>query len=166
MNKKSLRQADLIMSTILFVFSIYVAIESIRLMLSTLDRGIGEWYSSPGLLPLIIGILLCVCSIDLFRTAWKFGARYSFINKSSLGNLVKSKVFINASIVIALIAIYIFLLLKFLPYWLATFIFLFCFISFFKGKNNKELIIAFIISASSTAILTYGFGTLAQIPLP
>lgn len=166
MEKSTLRQADLVFSVILIIFGIFVAINGILLMIEGASQPVIKWYSSPGLMPLLIGFFTLISAISLYRIARKDGASLDFINRENIKKLFAEKSTKNTLFIIGLIGIYIYILLQILPYAFATFIFLFAFIAFFKGNTKKELIIAVIISAVTTALLVYGFGSLAQIPLP
>lgn len=165
MEKRNLRRADLITSTVLFLFSMLVFFEAFKLFSKTVTKG-KEWYMSSGLFPLIVSICLALCALLLFVRAWKDGARLDFMNSTGMKALRANKEFRVALIVIGWLAVYIFILLEVLPYWLGTFVFLFVFMLFFKKVTVKSLITMLIISVCATIALTYGFGTLAMIPLP
>lgn len=160
-----LRRSDLVTSLILILFSSVVFFEALKMLSSTLEKN-KEWYVSAGLFPLIVSVCLALCALLLFIRAWKDGARFDFLNTSSMKTMIKHKEVRVAVIIISWLAIYIFIFLKFLPYWLGTFIFLFVFMLFFKKITVKSLVTMVIISVCTTVALTYGFGTLAMIPLP
>ncbi|VDN48906.1 conserved membrane protein of unknown function [Petrocella atlantisensis] len=165
MEKRNLRRADLVTSIIVFAFSVFVFISAIGLMSNTLEKG-KEWYVSAGLFPIIISVFLALCAFMLFFRAKKDGARFDFIHKEAVMALLKDREFRVAVIIISLLIIYIFILLPLLPYWLATFIFLYTFMLIFQERTFKNIVIMTIVAVLSTVALTYGFGTLAMIPLP
>lgn len=165
MDKLNLRRADLVTSIILFLFSIFVFVNAIMLLSNTLKKE-KDWYVSAGLFPLIISVFLALCAFMLFSKARKDGATFDFINLENIKLLTQSKEFRVATFVIGLLAFYIFVLLAVLPYWLATFIYLYVFMFVFQKKTAKHIIIMSIVAVLSTIALTYGFGTLAMIPLP
>lgn len=166
MEKNSLRKADLVFSIVLMIFGIYVAINGVILTIEGIKKPDIDWYSSPGLMPILIAFFTLICAFSLYRVARKDGANFNFVNGENIKKLFADKYIKNALFIIGLIAMYIYVLLRVLPYAFATFVFLFVFIYFFKGNTKKELIIAITISAVATALLVYGFGSLAQIPLP
>jgi len=166
MEKNTLRKYDLLFSIILIIFAIFVAINGIVLVIQGAKIPGVKWYSSPGIMPIIIAFFTIICAISLYKIAKKDGANFEFLNGKNIKSLFAEKSTQNTLFIIALLAIYIYVLLKILPYALATFLFLFVFIAFFKGETKKEIIVALIVSAVTTALLVYGFGSLAQIPLP
>jgi hypothetical protein len=163
--KRNLRRADLVTSVILLLFSGFVFFEAFKLVSKTLEKG-KDWYTSAGLFPLIVSVCLALCALLLLLRAWKDGARLDFMNAPGFKAMVDNKEVRVATIIIGWLAIYIFGLLKVLPYWLATFVFLFVFMLCFKKITLKSIITMLIISVCATVALTYGFGTLAMIPLP
>jgi len=164
-DKLKLRRADLVTSIILFLFSAFVFVNAIELLSNTLRKE-KDWYVSAGLFPLIISVFLALCAYLLFSRARKDGAKLDFIKTENIKSLISSKEFKVATFIIGLLAFYIFVLLEVLPYWLATFIYLYVFMFTFQKKTKKHIIIMSIVAVLSTIALTYGFGTLAMIPLP
>lgn len=166
MNKSALRKADLITSIILMAISMWIFITSFQLLLTTIRRG-RDWFESAGLFPMIVSFFLAVCAISLFNTARKAGAKFNFITKENTLGVVKSKQFKIGSIVVGMLAVYILILM--LPgrqYEIVTFFYLFAAMFVFQEKNKKNLVKALVIAAIATAVLSYGFGQLAMIPLP
>lgn len=165
MDKLKLRRADLVTSIILFLFSAFVFVNAIILISNTLEKE-KDWYVSAGLFPLIISVFLALCAFLLFSKARKDGAKLDFINMDNVKSLISTREFQVATFIIGLLAFYIFVLLEVLPYWLATFIYLYVFMFAFQKKTVKHIVIMSIVVVLSTIALTYGFGTLAMIPLP
>ena len=164
-DKKNLRRADLVTTIILMILSLASLAISIKMLLHTIVSYM-PWYKSAGLFPLIVSSFLFLCSLLLFLRARKEGAKFDFFTTEKFNNMLKSREFKVALTVIGLLAAYIFILLNILPYWIATFIYIFSFIFIFKEKTVKGIIMTVVVSAISTAVLTYGFGQLAMIPLP
>ncbi len=83
-------------------------------------------------------------------------------------SLTKSREFLVALGVIALLAVYIFVLIptKWIRYEVATFLFLSTFMVLFNDKTVKKIAFSIVMSVIATIVITYGFGTLAMIPLP
>jgi len=166
LKKETLRRADLVTTIILMCLSIFGLVLSIDLLIDTLNKE-KDWYDSAGLFPMIVSCLLFLCASLLFVTARREGAKFDFISKSKFIEFLKLREFKVAVIVIGLLAFYIFVLIEFLPYSIATFIYLFTFMFCFQeAKTLKAIIKTLIISIIATIVLTYGFGTLAMIPLP
>lgn len=167
MEKKTMRRADLITSIVLMIYSVGMFTMSLKLILRSLEKN-RDWYQSAGLFPVIVSIFLFLCAISLYKTARKDGANFKFISFENAKEFVKSSEVKVASTIIGVIAAYIFILLplKWLKYEISTFMFLFGFMFIFNKKDMKSIIKTIIISIIATAMLTYGFGQLAMIPLP
>jgi len=191
LKKETLRRADLIFSIILMLVSIWFGVKSILLFSNPfskdwdiitqeeIDRNLSEWFKSPGLIPLIFSFFLLVCSIVLLITAIKQGARFDFFKKEKILALFKNKEFHTASIVIGLLAIYLFIMLPIsrkylnfiprfqgLPFLIATFIYLSVFIIIFNEKTKKKIITSLIVAACASGFVTISFGVVAKILLP
>lgn len=163
MNKQQLRNGDLLTSILLTLVGIYVCFESYRLTLENISRGDTRFYSSPGFVPLIFGVALIAGSFAVARVALREGGNLRFLLPDTLWAAVKSVEGRNTLLILGLLGFYIFGLLKMMDYWLATFVFLFAFITLFYGKNMVHV---GIIAAATSVIVTYLFGTVAGIPLP
>lgn len=192
MDKQTLRRADLIMSTILLAFSVFVFILSAKLMNRTLNLNNPDsaiWYRSAGLIPMIVSVLLAISSIALFARARKEGAKFDFFKKEKFKNFFLSREFRIAGFIIGWLAVYIFVLLGpvekviyevlysingiswivpyYLPYILMTFIYLFVFIIAFNDRKiKKNWIISSVISLVVSVLVAYLFGNVAMIILP
>lgn len=166
MEKNALRRADLVTSIILMVLAVLGIVLSVPLMSDTIRKG-EPFYKSAGLFPIVICTFLGLCAISLFSKARKDGARFDFFKAEKAIATLKSREFKIAGVIIGLLALYIFVLLPLMPYSIATVLFLILFMLYFKGTpTKKSVLIILIISVIATAILTYGFGELAMIPLP
>jgi hypothetical protein len=166
MNKSTLRRADLVTGILLLVVAIVGFYMSWQYMQDSLSRDTA-WYKSAGLFPMIITFFLGVCSLLLLQIAKKDGAKFDFLTNEKLRVLMATKSFQIAIVIIGWLAAYIFILIPLLHYMLATFIFLTLFMLYFEEERNpKKIMIILIICICATAALTFGFGQLAQVPLP
>ncbi|WP_461206247.1 tripartite tricarboxylate transporter TctB family protein [Clostridium sp. DL1XJH146] len=192
MEKKTLRRADLAMSIVLLLIAAFVFIMSLQLMIRTLSLNNPDsaiWYRSSGLVPMIVSVLLAICALSLFSTAWKEGARFDFFTKEKVAHFFTCREFKVAGFVIGWLAFYIFILLGpvetaiynalydiegiswiipyYLPYVLMTFIYLFIFmISFSDRSKKRNWLTSLIISLIVSVIVAYLFGDIAMIILP
>lgn len=166
MNKSALRRADLVTSIFLLIVAVVGFIMSCQYMQNSLSRNT-QWYKSAGLFPMIVTFLLAVCSVMLFKIAIKDGAKFDFFTKEKFSELMKSKSFQVSLAIIGWLAVYIFILIPLLHYMIATFIFLTLFMLYFEeNRDIKKITLILIICVCATAALTFGFGKLAQVPLP
>ncbi|SHH59844.1 tripartite tricarboxylate transporter TctB family protein [Clostridium grantii] len=192
MEKQTLRRADLVMSIVLLSIAVFVFVISLELMIRTLsltNPANAIWYRSSGLVPMIVSVLLAICSVSLFFKAWNDGARFDFFTKEKIAYFFTCREFKVAISIIGWLAIYIFILLGpmekiiydalynvdgiswiipyYLPYILMTFIFLFVFMIVFSDRGKrKNWITSAIISLSVSLIVAYLFGDVAMIILP
>lgn len=191
MDKQTLRRADLIFSYVLMLLSTWFFIMSVKLFFNPFSRdfkmvspedikmGIIEWYKAPALLPLLLSFLIFISALMLMHKARKDGARLDFFKKEQIISFLRNRELRVASGVIAMIAVYIFILIPVcrrnlnffptfqgFPFMIATFIFLSGFIISFNEKSIKKIIVSVAVAAISSFAITYGFGTLALIPLP
>jgi hypothetical protein len=129
-----------------------------------------KWYESPNLFPIIIGGLLSVfCVVYLLQNL--AGRILTAEDQKNIVLYLKGPVFRRLVIAIALLAVYVFVLLKLrfgsfeFPYEAATFIYLFSTMLIFRTKNYaiwKIIVISLAVSFGVSLIFTQG----AKIPLP
>lgn len=148
---------DFIFSVILLVLSIVIIGASIYMIFDTGNIAV---YSSPGVFPLFIGTVIFILSIFLVIKNRQYCKRF---NSDSLK---KYKTYI-IRLFIALISIfiYVFVLIRFVHFYPATFIYLCGSMIMFRNKNFPIFKI-FIIATLATFVIGWGFGKLAGVPLP
>lgn len=191
MDKQTMRRADLFFSYVLMLLSTWFFIMSVKLFFNPFSRdfslvdgesikqGIIEWYKAPALFPLILSVIILMCAVMLMHKAIRDGAKLDFFTKEKAAGFLKSRELHVALKVIAIIAGYIFLIIPVcrkkldffptfqgFPFMIATFIFLSVFIITFNEKTLKKLLVSVIVAAVFAVAITYGFGSLALIPLP
>lgn len=163
-DKSSLRKLDLATGILLLLTSIFFLIQSWQLLRNTLSKGT-EWYLSAGLVPMIICALLLICSLILICNALRYKLSFS-IRKEELKAHLKSRPFWATIFIISWFAVYIFLLLNWFSYTIATIVFLVVFMIVFADKDIKKIAIGSVISVITTLLIAYCFGSLVGIPLP
>lgn len=114
---------------------------------------------------MLICSLLFICGIILLTTALKSGVSFH-LSKGQMKAKVQKRSFLASAFIIFWFAIYIFVLLEYLPYVAATILFMAVFIIVFAERNVKKMLIGTAISIATTAIIAFCFGTLVGIPLP
>jgi len=186
MDKKTLRRADLITSIVFFLFSVFVFVMSLQLLIRTFERK-NDWYMSSGLVPMIVSVLLAICSIALFVRARRDGAKFDFLDKEHIKKFFKSRELKVAVTIIGMLAFYLFIMLRFVeewikkifrmldapgwvryyvPYAIVTFIYLFAFMIVFNEKSKENIIKSMLISLIASGLIAYLFGDVAMILLP
>jgi hypothetical protein len=159
--QKDMKHLDFITSLVIMALSIYTAVTAYGYYVKSRSA----FYASPGFLPTIIAGALFLLAINLFLKS---------LNKSSLKELLhrlreaiprglKSVRFKNTIIGLAFFAVYIYILLRFLPFWLASIILLFvCFVYLKAAKPVKSAVIA-VLSAVGIMLL---FQVAFRVPMP
>ncbi len=191
MSKSSLRRADLVFSYILMAISVYVIIESVNIFFNpfgrdwedikpeTLKDTIEKWYESPALMPFLLGFIILFLAFRLRAVALKDGAKFDFISVSNIKAFIFMKETRIAAFVIGAFCLYVlvfiplcreylnfFVMFQGFPFLIATFLFLALQMVVFNKKNLKGILMSLLVAAIFAGAITYGFGTLALIPLP
>ncbi len=191
MNKSSLRRADLVFSYILMAISVYVIIESVNIFFNpfgrewekikpeTIKDTIEKWYESPALMPFLLGFIMLFLAFRLRGIALKDGAKFDFISVKNLKTFIFLKETRVAAFIIAAFSLYVFVFIPVcraylnffvmfqgFPFLIATFLFLALQMVVFNKKDLKGILMSLLVAAVFASAITYGFGSLALIPLP
>ncbi|TXK84992.1 tripartite tricarboxylate transporter TctB family protein [Paenibacillus sp. N3.4] len=155
------KHLDFITSICLFLLSVYIIADSLK-MIKTVG---GPVYSSPGLLPIIIGSMLMLCTVVLFIKSMK--------SVGFMGNLRALSEWFRPFIKdtdtramlsgIAIIAVYSFVLVPRLPFLLSSIIFM---VFLMKVINAGSYLKISLISVSVSASLYILFEIIFKVPLP
>lgn len=166
-DKKVLRKTDIVFGIILISVSLFFLCQSIKMPRTSdilrAQNNREALLTSPGLFPIAVSSMLIVLGILLIISALREGAKLTkedFTKFKAWFSQVESK---NIMIIFAILIVYTFGFLGRLPYVVSTFIYLSVFMYIFKATNWKMIL---LISALSTAIIAYLFGTIVMIPLP
>ena len=167
---------DFISSIVLLLFSIFVFANGIYII-KTMKLGKGvEWYVSPALLPMFIGIVIGLLSVILISKTWKDALTFLKLKKLSkiddkkfsVKELIinfNNNVYLRLALTLLLLIVYVFILIGKIPFPLATFIYLTSNMIIFR-ENNFAIWKILLISLAASFLIYYGFGVLAKIPLP
>lgn len=159
---KDMKHLDFITSIVVMALAVYVAHQSNQFFIRSPRE---HFYASPGFMPAIIATALFLLGLSLFIQSLKDSSiKKNFIRLvEATPNGLKSARFKNTVIGLAIFALYIFVLLRFLPFWLASIIVLFsCFMYLKAAKPLKSAIIA-ILSAGAIVLI---FQELFRVPMP
>lgn len=169
MNKKT---KDFMFSFVLIALGIYVVIEGMKIFRFAAGNPyrITEFTVSPAFLPVILGYALIFCSVLLFFQSLKTGQRKVDALKTHINNIKTMflPIFKDVDILsmaggLVFIAIYTFVLLGRLPFWLASLIFLMAIMFYLKaGKWWKIVIVS--VSAIALILLLFVVGFNAAMP--
>lgn len=86
-SNNKLRKADIITSIVIFLFGLYVFCSEIYMLFYAVT-GTKIWYYSPGIYPVILGIILMMLSVMLFLKNIAFHVESMDINEISGGLLI------------------------------------------------------------------------------
>lgn len=158
-NKKG--AGDFAVSIVLIAFSIWAMITA---------RGYrsyfgDEFYIQPGFTPTVIcAAILGMSIILLIKSLRGSSLKERCVQiKDGVVNGVKSKEFWNIVAAIVLFALYIFVLLKYLPFWLATGIIIAAILFYLRAVKWWKIL---IIAAGSTALIILIFKVIFGTLLP
>ena len=160
-------KADFYTSVVLMAFGITATVMAFKMPVIERDP-----YSSPGVLPAVLGIIITALSFVMFirslvRSKGNLGVPIDSV-KVFLKELTTIKMFVT----IALCLLYVFFLGK-VNFSVLTFLFIFIFIVFFEydlkmsiKMQIKKLVIAGIVALLSSVIITLVFQFLFLVRLP
>ncbi len=162
---RNIRKIDVISAALLFSFGMFVFITGLRMPVEQLTHDPHKWYLGPGFFPEIIGGGLIIQALVLLFVGIRESGGISGQDILNALCFLKSNMVARFFIALGLLALYIFLLLRFLPYTVGTFTYLTANMIIFRTDNRaiwKLLIICLICSV----VVAYGFSHFAKIPLP
>ncbi len=158
-----MRKTDLVFGTFLFIVSAYFFYESLLMHQDILPSTSKGAYTSPGVLPGVVSVIIMVLSLSLVISAWRSGARVKKIDLLNTIRVLKEKQSLRIILISFIFVIYIFGLIGNIPFYWATFIYIFVFMFLFQAGR----FISMVLTAGVTSyLITYIFGTLINIPLP
>jgi len=177
---KKMPKADFITSILLMVVSVYIIIESLN-MPRFEHRNINP-YTIPGLVPAVLGVIIAVLSVALFIRSIMYRG-YILSSKTTAdaaetGSKKKWAFFrkpetIRVLLTVGFCLLYAIILVGWVWYPIATFVYTFGFIAFFEyergkpvSKQIKMFVIAAIEALLTAALVSVVFRYLFLIRLP
>lgn len=126
MKPSRMDRLDFVSAIVLTAFGTGVLVESLRL--PRLDHLNVNPYTVPGLVPGLLGILLTLCGLAmLIRSIMRGGWRLNLTSETARAFLRATPVR-RIAVVLALTLVYALGLFGWLPFWLATIVFVFAFV--------------------------------------
>ena len=144
-NNKKMK--DFLSSIVIFFVALFVIVESRTIYIKA-----GKlFYLSPALIPMMLGVLLLILSLVLFFSSLKdggFAARKTEI-AAFLKAVKEDPNSVRMLVGVLLMALYTFVLMEFLPFWLATFLFMMILMYFLEaGSLIKIVAVSVVITAA------------------
>ena len=157
---------DFVFSIILILLGVYVIVEGINIYHKADQKPykVTQFTVSPGFMPVLLGIALTVTALLLLISSFK-GEKFGEALANRKTELITwSKTAFNADVLnmtigCVLMFIYTFFLVQWLPFWLASIIFLIAMFLFLRiGKVWKAVVLAVLVVALIVLLFKYGFG--------
>lgn len=172
--RKARRQADVVVSTLMILFGLFVIYRaSLMPWESQRTGGSVQWYLSPGLFPVVIGLLLIAFNLRVLTTALREGGHKGLVGTflAWLRGLPGNRRIHRVVFMAAWIAAYIFLGVGNFNFQALSAVFLFVFICVFwlPGAGPRLLPragIAAIVSVAVPAFVSFVFSHFLYVPAP
>ncbi|MDR2134655.1 MAG: tripartite tricarboxylate transporter TctB family protein [Treponema sp.] len=152
---------DFISALVLMVLCVFSSV----LALSYYVKSKKEFYASPGFMPMLIGVILFLLSLSLLVQSLKgsslkerFGQAAAAFRRGT-----GSRRFFNSAAGLAIFGVYIYALLRFLPFWLASFIFLAAVFMYLRASGIVKCVIIAALSIGGIVLL---FQIAFRVPMP
>lgn len=128
-----------------------------------LERYGATFYSAPGLVPGLLGLVLLVLGVLLALRAVREGA----LRRGAPGLSAEMREgWGGTSAVLALCLAYAVGLIGRVPFWLATFLFVTVFIAAFEYPERRRMALAPVYGAATSLVVTYLFQSVFLVRLP
>jgi hypothetical protein len=124
-----------------------------------LERYGATFYSAPGLVPGVLGLVIALLGVALAVRALREA-------RSGAGRSASPWSWGNTPGVLALCLGYSVGLVGHLPFWLATFLFVTAFIAIFEVPGRRTLLMAPVYGAATSLVVTYLFEAVFLVRLP
>ena len=161
----TLRRHDLIVSVIMWVGSLLVLLESLRLTFGISLPGIEEnvWLVAPGFLPMILsGGLLFMFSVMIWASLKKADIEGHFSPSAFIRAITHNET-VTILIQMSLLCLFVFVFLGRLHFGIAATLYLFSAMAVARAAKLWQIL---LISTTFAGLVTFVFGTLMKIPLP
>ena len=171
------KHVDFVSAIVLMALSVYVIFEGYSYYQAIQVRGVSPFYESPGFFPVIVGSGLLICSVMLLVRSLKGGALAENVAMAASGfkNFVTSDVAWRALLGCAWMGFYVFFLLSWLGFILASFLFLIVLMTFLHldkiiGVDVKSVALTFVkivvVTGVTVGMLFGVFNGIFGVPLP
>jgi hypothetical protein len=158
---EGIEHLDFISAIVLMVLCVFSSV----LALSYYVKSGKEFYASPGFMPMIIGVILFILSVSLLTQSLKGSSAKERFGQAAaaLRRGTGSRRFFNSITGLAMFGVYIYVLLRFLPFWLASLILLMAVFIYLKASGIVKCIIIASLSIGGIVLL---FQIAFRVPMP
>ncbi len=163
-DKKVLRKLDVAFGILLLIGSVILLVWSALMPVSGLGGAMQvSFWIAPGALPVVVSSVMAILAVVLIAGAVREGAKVTGEDVRKALAILGTREAKYSFVISALLILYIVFMLGWLPYWLATFLFLSVFMFIFKAGRPHVIL---LVSAFTTLAIWYCFGEVVMIPLP
>lgn len=155
------KHLDFISAVALIIFSAAIILSSIQMY-----NKAGEiMYLSPALMPLILGIALLFCSVIYLAESLKDGGVRTRWNEFTawFKPVLKDDTVHGMVIGVVIMAVYTFVLMSFLPFWISSIIFIIALMLYLKAASPARIA---LIAVGAVGLIVLLFQVLFRVPLP
>ncbi len=160
---RTIRRADLIVSTILIIGGLWFAYDSFMMSYKTIKDGHATIATSPGLFPFIISLLIVLTSCSVLVNAIRSGASLAFLTPRFLKSWMASFENWTPLIVMGYFVMYVFILIGRIPFIFATLAFGIAMMATFRAT---KLIWIVVINVLYAVFVIYCFSNFAYTKFP
>lgn len=160
MDKKNLRNSDILTGIIFFAADGAIIWASIQMILEKSDQ---PFYVTAGFLPLLLGVFFTLSGIFLAIDGKCSGGSLILFAPQRILDVCGSVQGRNTIFSLVWLGLYIFVMLEYLPYFIATFLYLVVMMVLFF---RKSIVLEIVISLTASLVITFMFGSVEGIPLP
>ena len=160
-SKDNIKHLDFITSIVLMLVCIVYSVMAYGYYVKSKS----PFYASPGFMPIIIAVSLFLLSLSLMLQSLKNSSLKENIRRflEAIPRGVKSIRFRQSIIGLAIFWVYIFVLMRFLPFWLSSLILVFSSFLFLKAAKPVKSAIIAILSVGGIVLL---FQFIFRVPMP
>jgi putative tricarboxylic transport membrane protein len=156
MKPSRMDRLDFVSAIVLTAFGTGVLVESLRL--PRLDHLNVNPYTVPGLVPGLLGAILTACGLAMLIRSIVRGGWRLHLTKDSVGDFVRATPVRRIAVVLGLTLVYALGLFGWLPFWLATMIFVFAFVVVTEAMALGRLPPLVSIAIAASLAIVVGFG--------
>lgn len=160
---RKMRSGDLVISPVMMVLSLYFTVESLFMIADTTSSGVSTIATSPGLFPALIGFLIFCCSGWVFWNALRSRVGYWFLKPEVIRAYLSRWDSWQPAVVIAMFVAYVFVLIGWLPFLVATALFGITMMAVFRAAK-PWVIVAIVIPY--VVFVGYAFTRFAATSFP
>lgn len=156
-------QGELVISVALMAGSVWTFYQGIIMSIDIYRRVQPPIYTLPGVLPMIVSTLILLASIKVLRYAMAHGASFRALKSMWIKLPEKGSETATVTLVLGWMAIYVLVLIEYLPFEIATFVFTFVLMWLNKAATLWKMV---VISLVFSVVVTYFFAEVVRTPFP